>query len=61
MNLETIADVSLNGTDKILVQSEGYPAFKVDLTDLSVHRKKRIPPLPWFTVWLLLLQRAAPG
>ena len=37
INLETVADVTLNGTDKIFVQSEGYPSFYVDLTDLKVH------------------------
>ena len=41
VNLETVADVSLNGSDKILVQSEGYPAFYVDLTDLSVHEEEK--------------------
>lgn len=41
VNLETLADVSLNGSDKIWVQSEGYPAFKVDLTDLSVHEEEK--------------------
>ena len=41
VNLETLADVSLNGSDMIWVQSEGYPAFKVDLTDLSVHEDEK--------------------
>ena len=41
VNLETLADVSLNGSDKIWVQSEGYPAFCVDLTDLSVHEEEK--------------------
>lgn len=41
VNLETVADVTLNGSDKILVQSEGYPAFYVDLTDLSVHEEEK--------------------
>ena len=40
INLETVADVTLNGTDKIYVQSEGYPAFYVDLTDLTVHEEE---------------------
>ena len=40
INLETVADVILNGTDKIYVQSEGYPSFYVDLTDLQVHKEE---------------------
>ena len=36
VDLETTAEVRLNGTDSIYVQSEGYPAFSVDLNDLSV-------------------------
>ena len=40
INLETVADVTLNGTDKIYVQSEGYPSFYVDLTDLQVHEEE---------------------
>lgn len=41
VNLETLADVSLNESDTIWVQSEGYPAFGVDLTDLSVHEEEK--------------------
>ena len=41
VNLETLADVSLNASDTIWVQSEGYPAFGVDLTDLSVHEEEK--------------------
>lgn len=37
VNLETVADVRLNGTNNIRVQSERYPTIKVDLNDLSVH------------------------
>ena len=40
INLETVADVTFNGTDKIFVQSEGYPSFYVDLTDLTVHEEE---------------------
>ena len=40
INLETVADVTINGTDKIFVQSEGYPSFYVDLTDLTVHEEE---------------------
>lgn len=41
VNLETLSDVSLNESDMIWVQSEGYPAFGVDLTDLSVHEEEK--------------------
>ena len=41
VNLETLADVSLNESDTIWVQSEGYPAFGVNLTDLSVHEEEK--------------------
>jgi len=41
VNLETLADVSLNESDMIWVQSEGYPAFGVDLTELSVHEEEK--------------------
>ena len=40
INLETVADITFNGTDKIFVQSEGYPSFYVDLTDLTVHEEE---------------------
>ena len=40
INLETVADVTFNGTDKIFVQSEGYPSFYVDLTDLAVQEEE---------------------
>lgn len=41
VNLETVADVSLTRSNKIVVRSEGYPAFTVDLTDLSVHPEEK--------------------
>ncbi|MBQ4435680.1 MAG: galactokinase, partial [Clostridia bacterium] len=36
VNLKTTAKVVLNGTSVIRIQSEGYPAISIDLTDLSV-------------------------
>ena len=36
VDLETTAEVRLNGTDIINVQSEGYPAFSIDLNDLNL-------------------------
>ena len=41
VNLETVADVRLNGTNNIWVQSQGYPAVKVDLDDLSVREEEK--------------------
>ena len=36
VNLETVADVTLNGTDMIRVVSEGYAPVEIDLQDLSI-------------------------
>ena len=41
VDLETVADVTLNGTDKILIQSEGYPAFSIDINDLSINDSEK--------------------
>ncbi len=41
VNLETIADVCLNGTNTIMVQSQGYPAVKVNLDDLAVREEEK--------------------
>ena len=41
VNLETVADVTLNDKNVILVQSEGYPVVQVDLSDLSVHDEEK--------------------
>ena len=41
VNLETVADVCLNGSNRICVQSQGYPAIEVDLADLSVHENEK--------------------
>ena len=41
VDLETVADVCLNGTDKIWIQSEGYPAFSIDIRDLSINESEK--------------------
>ena len=41
VDLETVADVCLNGTDKIWIQSEGYPAFSIDINDLSINESEK--------------------
>lgn len=41
VNLETVADVTLNGTDSICVQSEGYAPVTIDLDDLRVQEAEK--------------------
>ena len=41
VDLETVADVRLNGTDMIWIRSEGYPAFSVDINDLEVNESEK--------------------
>ena len=41
VNLETVADVCLNGSNIIRVQSEGYPALEVSLDDLTVREEEK--------------------
>ena len=41
VNLVTVAEVTLNHSCLIRVQSEGYPALEVDLNDLSVHEEEK--------------------
>ena len=37
VNLETVADVTLNGSNMIRIFSQGYDPVEIDLTDLTVH------------------------
>ena len=41
VNLVTVAEVMLNHSRLIRVQSEGYPALEVELNDLSVHEEEK--------------------
>ena len=41
VNLETVADVTLNGTDFIRVCSEGYAPVEIDLRDLSIREAEK--------------------
>ncbi len=41
VNLETVADVCINGSNTIRVQSQGYPTFEVSLDDLSVREEEK--------------------
>ena len=38
LNLDAIAAAKLNGTNKIRIQSEGYPKTEIDISDLSVNK-----------------------
>ena len=41
MNLETTAQVTLNGSNVIRVFSEGYAPVEIDLKDLSIHENEK--------------------
>jgi len=41
VNLETVAEVTLNGTDRIRVESEGYAPVELDVTDLAFREEER--------------------
>ena len=41
VNLETVADVTLNGTNNICVRSEGYPETVVELDDLNIREEEK--------------------
>lgn len=41
VNLQTMADVSLNDSNKICVDSVGYPHVEVDLCDLAVREEEK--------------------
>ena len=41
VDLETVADVTLNGIDDIVIRSEGYPEVRVNLSDLSVKEEEK--------------------
>lgn len=45
VNLETVAEVTLNGTDRICVRSEGYAPVEIDLKDLTTHEEIRCAEL----------------
>ena len=41
VNLETVADVTLNDSNNICVRSEGYPETVVDLDDLNIREEEK--------------------
>ncbi len=41
INLDTIAAVSLRDDKRIILQSEGFPAVDVDVTDLTIHQDEK--------------------
>ncbi len=40
VDLETVAEVTLNGTDKICIRSEGYAPVEIGLQDLAVKKEE---------------------
>lgn len=40
VDLETIAEVTLNQKNHILIQSDGYPAFTISIDDLEIHENE---------------------
>ena len=41
VNLETVADVMLNGSNNIRVRSEGFPEVVVELDDLNIREEEK--------------------
>ena len=41
VDMETTAEVTLNGTNIIRVDSEGYPVVEIDLTDLALREEEK--------------------
>ena len=41
VNLETVAEVTLNDRGVIAVASEGYAPVEIDLTDLTIHPEEK--------------------
>lgn len=41
INLQTVAEVTLNGSNVICVQSEGYPEVRVDLDDVGIREEEK--------------------
>ena len=41
VNLETVADVELNNSNWVRVQSEGYPLVEIELNDLDIHEDEK--------------------
>ena len=41
VNLEITADVVLNGTNLIRIQSEGYAKLEIDIDDVTIHEDEK--------------------
>ncbi len=44
VNMDAIAAAALNGTDTVVINSEGYPPFEVDLTTLEANEAEKDSP-----------------
>lgn len=59
VDMETTAEVTLNGTNVIRVDSEGYKPVEIGLNDLSVKESERTPQRHSSVVWRRRLPSAA--
>lgn len=51
VDMTTTAEVTLNGTNTICVNSEGYKPVEINLSDLAVKESERIPQRHSFAAW----------
>ena len=61
VNLETVADVMLNGSNNIRVRSEGFPEVVVELDDLNIREEEKNTSAAWFVASQLPLRSWEPG
>ena len=54
VNLETVADVELNDSHLIRVDSEGYPLVEIDLNDLNIHDDEKNSTAARFLKFLII-------
>ena len=45
VNLDTVAAVRVNGTDKIRILSKGYPRCEIDIQELTPRKRRSTPRL----------------
>ena len=61
VNLETVADVRLNGSNNIRVRSEGFPEVVIELDDLNIREEEKNTSAAWFVASQLPLSSWEPG
>ena len=59
VNLEAVAEVVLNDTDTVRINSEGYPGIEISLCDLDKKEKEKIQQRLWCEEFLQHLHRKA--